>query len=306
VRPVLRPGLRRLRVDGALHLTDDRCDVVLDDAGVRLVDAADGIRDEAAVLEHAAGGGALDRALRDAWDRLLRRGLLVDADAHLRRVADLSAGTTAAVADPAAADPTVVAPLVDLLARPDGEQRWAARRAGRIRLCGHGATRPALHALLTGSGVVPQQRDGDEPADLVVLTDDHEPSADLLARLLRDDVTHLVGGLRTGDGRIGPLVVPGWTACSRCHDLRRSAADPSWRWRRAALCGPAIHPLGANTASPLVVAVTTALLAGEVLAFLEGRTPHTAGGVLSVTADDPIPTREPLEPHPWCGCLSPE
>lgn len=299
MRPVLRPGLRTVRVEGRLHLTDGQCDVVLSEPAARLVQAVDGVRDGDDVL--AAATPEADPAETDAaWCRLLRRRLVVDADEHLQRIAALGRSPDRL----SHRSPGAATPLADLLACADGDRRWQARRACRVSIRGGGATATSLTDLLAVSGVATEDTPHQAP-DLVVLTHDHEPPADLLEPLVRDDVAHLVGGLRDATARVGPFVVPGWSACTRCYDLHRTAVEPSWRWRRALLAQPVVHPLGRTTAPLPVVQLAAALLAFEVLAFAEGRTPQTCGSTLELSVDHPVPVRHRVEPHPWCGCVWP-
>lgn len=286
-----------MRVDQRLHLTDDQGDVVLSELAATLVLAVDGVRDADDVLATAVTSvTGVDAAEAEAaWHRLLHRRLVVDADEHLRRVATLQHP---------AVDPGAAIPLTDLLSPSDGDRRWLARQACRVSVRGGGATADSLVELLGASGVPTGEQTARMP-DLVVLTHDHEPAADLVQSLVRADVPHLIGGLRDATARVGPLVVPGWSACARCYDLHRTAAEPSWRWRRPLLARPAVHPLGCSTAPPTVVQVAAALLAAETITFVEGRTPQTCGGTLELTSEAVVPAWHRLEPHPWCGCVWP-
>lgn len=286
-----------------MHLTDNQTDLVVSAAAGRLIDAVDGVRTADEVLDDVLTATATGRThsaadVEAAWRWLLRRGLLVDADEHLRRVAAIPEDCGL----PALAQH---GPLLDLLATPDGDRRWRTRRTCDVQVRGHGPTAAVLTQILTASGVPVRSREDTGAPDLVVLAHDHEPPADDLAALVRNDTAHLIGGLRDREGRVGPLVVPGWTACSRCHDLYRSARDPSWRWRRALLAHPAAHPLSATSASTTLLLSTAATLAGEALAFIEGRTPLSCAGTLRLHPDDPRPSVDLLEPHPWCGCIWP-
>lgn len=290
-----------MQVEGRLHLTDDQCDVLLSEPAAGLVRVLDGVREDADVLAAAeASAPDVDPArIGAAWCRLLQRRLVVDADEHLQRAAALRGPGDPTNPHPAGGGMA----LNDLLACADGDRRWLARRACHVSIRGGGAAAPALVSLLAASGV--RTAGSDQPPDLVVLTQDHQPATELLQPLVRDDTVHLIGGLRDAAARVGPFVVPGWSACARCYDLQRTAAEPSWRWRRPLLAQPAVNPLGCSTASSPVVQATAALLAAEALAFVEGRTPQTCGATLELSADDLVPTRRRLDPHPWCGCVWP-
>jgi hypothetical protein len=230
-----------------------------------------------------------------AWCWLLRRGLLVDADEHLRRLATLPTDQARSASA-----------LLDLLTTPDGDRRWQARRSCAVLVEGGGPTADHVSRLLTASGVAVVDGRRRQRPDLVVLAHDHAVPVDTLETLMRTDIPHLLGGLHEREGRVGPLVVPGWTACSRCVDLYRVARDPGWRWRRALLSTPAdAHPLGTITASPTVQVITAALTASEALAFIEAGEASTCNGTMRVRADEPFTQVETVQPHPWCGCIWP-
>lgn len=286
-----------------MHLSDSHSDLVVGEVARLLVDAVDGLRTADDVLAAASAEATLrghsTTDVEDAWRWLLRRGLLVDADEHLRRVSAVPTDPL-----PTRQMPSAIA-LLDLLTTPDGDRRWRARRSCAVRVDGRGPTADHVRRLLAASGVPVVDEGREARPDLVVLGHDREAPVDTLESLMRTDTPHLLGGLRDHEGRVGPLVVPGWTACSRCFDLYQVARDPSWRWRRALLSAPATHPLGTITAPPTVQVITGALLAAEVVTFVEAGEPTTCNGTVRVRADEPCPTVEKLEPHPWCGCIWP-
>jgi bacteriocin biosynthesis cyclodehydratase domain-containing protein len=148
-----------------------------------------------------------------------------------------------------------------------------------------------------------QGGDGPAEADVTVLTHDHEPGAETVARLLRDGRPHLVVGVRGVDGVVGPLVLPGTTCCLRCVDLCRAAGDPGWAGLREQLAAPA--PVSGAIAVPASAVTTTALAAlaaADVLALLEGRRPATLGATVTLSLHRPLPTVRSWPAHPACGC----
>ena len=75
---------------------------------------------------------------------------------------------------------------------------------------------------------------------------------------------HLPVRLRDGTGVVGPLVLPGRSACLRCLELHRSACDAGWPAVAAQLVGHA------GAADPSCAAATAALAVAQALAALDG------------------------------------
>jgi hypothetical protein len=111
--------------------------------------------------------------------------------------------------------------------------------------------------------------DGIRPDITIVVPDTWECDRSITAGLLRADQPHLVVRPRASGAIVGPLVLPGETACLHCTDLTRTAADAAWptllgglRRVRTAV-DPAADAWAASTA------VT------QVLAFLGSGVPQT-------------------------------
>jgi bacteriocin biosynthesis cyclodehydratase domain-containing protein len=153
--------------------------------------------------------------------------------------------------------------------------------------------------------VAPAVLTGRPPArfapDLVVLTDALLAEPALLGALQVAGTAHLPVRLRDGTGVVGPLVLPGRTACLRCLELHRRARDPAWPTVAAQLVG---RP---GRGDPACALATAALGTAQALAALDG----AAGGtgtppVLDATLElDPTAgtlIRRPWPAHPDCGC----
>lgn len=133
--------------------------------------------------------------------------------------------------------------------------------------------------------------------DLTVIVSDTAEVDRLVANdLVRLDQPHLfvrsAGDLVT----VGPLVIPGRTACLRCTDLTRRDADTAWpalldQLTRLRLPAPAA--LGSWAAS---IAVT------QALAFLRGGTPEACGSTLELSEHDLVTRWRTWAAHPGCGC----
>jgi hypothetical protein len=136
------------------------------------------------------------------------------------------------------------------------------------------------------------------PALTVIASDRLDVDRMVTDALLRADQPHLL--IRGADDGIvvGPLVLPGRTACVRCTDLVRCDADPDW---------PAIlAELSRTTSSatdPMIgwaagMAVTQVL---GLLADPPSQWPQTAGATIELGRD--YSQRHRAWPrHPACGC----
>ena len=331
VRPVLKPGLLPVWRDrDTLQIgIDPRRAVALtgmSNAGY-VISLLDGSRDRAQVIAAAAdqgvsaelteriltllaAGGALDdfpagayrvipRQLRarlapelaaaslahgdgDGGARVLarRRGAYVAIYGGGRLgsgIADLLA--TAGVGEVARADPAAPAPA-------GGEHGRNGRRdAGRGR---SGPGRPGRPARM------PVTR-----PDLAVLIGIQVP--ELAARLMRDQIPHLAASAGEAIGVVGPLVVPGRSACLRCLDLARTDRDPAWPLILAQLTGRQPDPPACDAA---LAAAVAAQAAAQLLARIDR--PGRSGPVTNGTLELVLPAwqwrRRTWPPHRDCAC----
>ena len=101
---------------------------------------------------------------------------------------------------------------------------------------------------------------------------------------------------------MGPLVLPGQSACLRCLDLTRAERDPAWPLILAQLSGQAgADPPGCDT----VLATTVAAQAvAQALAFIDqdGQAPAVTNGTLELVLPGWQWRRRTWQPHPQCGC----
>ncbi|MFJ8625454.1 TOMM precursor leader peptide-binding protein [Kitasatospora sp. NPDC093550] len=154
----------------------------------------------------------------------------------------------------------------------------------------------------------PRRRPGDPPPDFVVLAPRDGSAAfaggTYEARLLlRAGVPHLYVGVVEEFGVVGPLVVPGKSACGHCLVLRREDEDAAWPRVLAQLAhqGPGRAPTPAcDTALATAVAGLAAL---QVQVYLDGGRPPSVDGWCEVSAADGMARRLRLRGHPDCGCL---
>ncbi|MBO0821784.1 MAG: hypothetical protein J2P26_13155, partial [Nocardiopsaceae bacterium] len=162
--------------------------------------------------------------------------------------------------------------------------------------------------------------------DLAVLAGPADPEE--VTALLRARVPHLAVWADEAIGVVGPLVVPGLTACLRCADLARAERDPAWP---LILAQAEDRPRACDA---VLAAGTAALAARQALTFLDqpaldqpgldqpgrdqsalgqpgltqpgrdqpGAGPATLNGTLELVLPDWQWRRRTWRPHPACVC----
>lgn len=326
MRPVLPPAVRRLWRDrSTLQLGRGAAgDLVLeglDPDAARALRLLDGTRTRDALLADPSAGpllGLLERA-----------GLVVDADELTAGLRGLPAPERDRLAPDAGA--------LSLVRGPAASGSWQARRSARVLVRGAGRVGAPLAALLVAAGVgAVDVRDGaptrpgdlsvgglgpadvgrrrDEaltarlghrpvpgPPDLVVLageTDERQEQSAAGALLVAEGVPHL---LVTADGRlgvVGPLVLPGHSACLRCLDLTRADLDPGW----PAVSGQLATTAAAAACDGVLAVAVAAQAALQVLEHVDAGVPASAGGTLELGLPGWRWRRRSWPLHPDCGC----
>jgi hypothetical protein len=137
---------------------------------------------------------------------------------------------------------------------------------------------------------------------LVILADSHR--RELPAALCRDQIPHLAMSTSEAIGVVGPLVLPGRSACLRCLDLTRADRDPAWPLILAQLTGRAASDPAACDA--VLAAMVAAQATAQALAFIDRGPAAVAviGGTLELVLPDWRWRRRTWQPHPRCGCHS--
>lgn len=165
--------------------------------------------------------------------------------------------------------------------------------------------RPRLDAIgdaaaraVPGAAVTPCPRS--LVPDLVVIADEY-PDPIRVADLLAAGIPHLPVRLRDGVGVIGPLVLPGRTACLACLDLQRSACDPCWPIVAAQLAG---HR---GAADPACAAATVALAVAQVTGMIDatasgGAPPPALEASLEFDVAAATVVRRPWQAVAGCRC----
>jgi len=120
---------------------------------------------------------------------------------------------------------------------------------------------------------------------------------------MREQIPHLAASADEAIGIVGPLVIPGRTACLRCLDLTRTDRDPAWPLILAQLAGRAPDPLACD--APLAAAVA-AQAAAQGLAYIDRAA--AAGAVTNGTLELFLPEwqwrRRTWPRHRDCACGS--
>jgi hypothetical protein len=138
--------------------------------------------------------------------------------------------------------------------------------------------------------------DPSAPVALTVLAvDTIEPDRLLTDRLTASGIPYLVVRLQPGRAVVGPLVIPGVTACVRCTDLVQAASDDAWP---VIACALAQSPA---PASPTLSAWAAALAVAHTSTFLRGGDPESMRGTIEI-GDDGVTRFRSWSRIPSCHC----
>jgi len=145
----------------------------------------------------------------------------------------------------------------------------------------------------------PSVRSVGEP-DVVVLAPVRDDELDAAREQVPRGVPHLLAEVRGTVGIVGPLVLPGRSACLRCLDLTRTDLDPGWPALAAQLASPSRQADACDGPLAVMVAAQAAL---QVLLLLDGTAdPASVGGTLELALPDWRWRRRSWPVHPACRC----
>jgi hypothetical protein len=305
-------------------------------AGVApLLSLLDGSRDRAQVVQAAADHGIPEETAEKVLSLLATAGVLDDFPAATLRLLPLSlrARLAAELATASLAHRDGDGGARTLTRRLEaqvsihGGGRLAASIASLLAASGIGRVtgdRPAHPAEGTAPRGTAQPGQDPEPArtsrraatrprarpadavpaasprpDLAILIGRQAP--ELRASLMADHLPHLAVSADEAIGIVGPLVIPGRTACLRCLDLARTDRDPAWPLILAQVTGREPDPLACD--APLAAAVA-AQAAAQVLAFIDRAVPGAAvtNGTLELVLPGWQWRRRTWPPHRDCSC----
>jgi hypothetical protein len=135
-------------------------------------------------------------------------------------------------------------------------------------------------------------------ADVDLPWTDPELADDLLA----DGVPHLPVAVTADAALVGPLVVPGRTACLWCLDHRASDRDAAW----PALADQVrLRHATARAQNGVLATVAAATAVAQALQLVDApgtATPVCLGAQVELRAPDALARVVPVAPHPACGC----
>ncbi|MCZ2403199.1 TOMM precursor leader peptide-binding protein [Paenarthrobacter sp. Z7-10] len=133
--------------------------------------------------------------------------------------------------------------------------------------------------------------------DLAVYVGQDVADPNVLAELMGRDQPHLVVLLREQDGAVGPLVIPGQTACQGCIERQLAEVDPDWPQIRRQLEDQAAAEEGSMALELAGSAAYQALL------YLDGTNrPASWSAVLTFRGADGGWRQHRYTQHPDCGC----
>ncbi|MEU6079451.1 TOMM precursor leader peptide-binding protein [Streptomyces sp. NPDC047108] len=278
-------------------------------AGAEQAGAADRLRADLASLSviHPEAGAAVRRMSARAAVRVQVRGA--------GRVGAAVAATLSAsgvgqvdVQDGGCVEPWDVAPS-GLPSESVGERRSvAARRVVRAAAPGRRPWRSGAEGAggAVGTGRTASSGSARAVTELVVLAPrdglaTYAPDPVVTEELIASGTPHLYAGVIEGTGVVGPLVLPGTSACAGCLALERADREPAWprmlaQWRSGRSASAAV---ACDTALATVVA---GLAASHALNFLDGRLPRSTGARLEFALPDLAWQSRPVPAHPGCAC----
>ncbi|MEU1196063.1 ThiF family adenylyltransferase [Streptomyces sp. NPDC005813] len=173
-------------------------------------------------------------------------------------------------------------------AAPDRPPRMSAERKQKERERARGTEPERAPALAL---VVLAPRDG------VAV---HAPDPVAAEPLIASGTPHLYAGVVEGTGVVGPLVLPGETACAGCLDQGRADRDPTWprmvaQWRSG-------RSQRVPACDLTLAAGVAGLAAGHALAFLDGELPSSAGARWEASIPGFHWHARPVRGHAACPC----
>jgi len=170
----------------------------------------------------------------------------------------------------------------------------------RLRVPAGDLVQPGRDAVAPASGQHPRARAKIEVRpDLVILVGNR--TADRAAELVRDRIAHLAVMAGEAIGIVGPLVVPGRTACLRCLDYTRAGNDPTWPLILAQIRRRRPEPAACDA---VLTAAVAAQAAAQALTAIEAApiASAAANATLELVLPDWRWRRRTWPMHPACPC----
>jgi hypothetical protein len=218
-------------------------------------------------------------------------------------------------------DPRFAAPLAAVLAASGVRRLWV-QASGRVRMAETmpgglritderrpRGTAVAESVLACAPGADLRPFPNSLVPDLVVVAGPVGAPSPSLPTPARRARARLELGVRDGLVVVGPLTIPGLTACPTCVELARTDRDPDWPALAAQLGEPGEsgERLGLPV-DPCSIANTVAavgLAGAQILEHLDGGRPAVRSASLELAASGAIIRRRQWDPHPACACTNP-
>ncbi|CAN5135350.1 MAG: hypothetical protein ACSLEW_11515 [Nocardioides sp.] len=176
---------------------------------------------------------------------------------------------------------------------PDpGAATWAPAER-RVRLIAPPDLTALLFTACTEAGLMP---DSQGPVAIVAARGAVSPRA--LDSLMREGLTHLLVTEMPTGWLVGPLVVPGRSACVRCVDLHLSGGDPRFQHLVGGTATVRRRPDEHDAAS---LRLALAWAARDVAAQLASASASTVSATITL-GPAAAPVHNTWPPHPHCGC----
>jgi bacteriocin biosynthesis cyclodehydratase domain-containing protein len=267
--PLLKPWYRLLETPDGLLLEHGRSTVCFGGAAAtRLLPALLPLLDGSRTVDEvvAALGRPVEAAVKNALGLLARHGLLTGGP------------SPGGAASPTRVERTALF-IAQIAPQPPGRIREQLESA-RVLLEGDGELAAATGRLLRRSGVACTQTE--EAATLVATAAARagDPLLDRRNALVLERATPWLpfGCFDGAAATVGPLVVPGETACYRCAVLRRDASSG---------CTPelvSLRPVPVRAPiAPTLVAAVAAIAAERILRWIGFGDPRLPGSIATVT-----------------------
>jgi bacteriocin biosynthesis cyclodehydratase domain-containing protein len=304
MRPAIRAGLLpvwRDRNTVQIGIDPRRAVALTGMAGAaELINLLDGSRERETLLATAAGAGIPAALTEQVLTLLATSGALIDASTGLP--VDLRRRYRAELATASLAH-----------GHCDGGARAVARRrAAVVWLGGDKKLARAIARVLARAGIgrlrlgLPptgeRAKDGVRPRPDLVILAGHQPRP-APDQLVAGRLPHLAVTAGEAIGVIGPLVLPGQSACLRCLHYARAGMDPAWPLILAQLASRQPDPPACDAALTALVAAQAAVQVLNAIDTGPAQSP-LINGTLEVTLPGWRWRRRSWQPHPACLCAS--
>lgn len=225
------------------------------------------------------------------------RVVLPDTDDVRRLLRDLGHGVRGAASVP---DPVGVLDTLHerglLEASDEAEVRRRLLGSARVGVVSHDAGLRATALRVLGSAGLQVAERAARATVVLHVTTGAEPRRETMDRWMREDRPHLPLTALAGRTRLGPLVVPGLTACVRCVDEHLTDRDP----RHPLVLEQHLTPDPRDAAHPHQLQLALAWAVRDLACWVQGQHPVTWSATVELDAGPP--RVEDWARHPRCGC----